>query len=121
MHRDVQLIRQEHKEAKARLRAFESAFEAEHGRKPEVLPYYSRLAATMALCFKHIDTELASLLKEEFGELAERKKQNEVELRLNNARYLAGLSRKDTDSMIVAITELAWEAHLDDFRDLLSF
>ena len=28
----------------------------------------------MALCFRHVDTELASLLKEEFSELAERNK-----------------------------------------------
>jgi regulator of nonsense transcripts 2 len=56
-----------------------------------VLPHYARLAATMALCFKHIDTELCSLLKEEFDELSERSKPNEVELRVNNARYLGEL------------------------------
>ena len=33
--------------------------------RPEVLPHYARLAATLSLCFKHVDTELASLLKEE--------------------------------------------------------
>ena len=59
--------------------------------RPEVLPHYARLAATLSLCFKHVDTELASLLKQEFDELAERNRPAELELRLNNARYLGEL------------------------------
>jgi len=31
--------------------------------RPEALPHYARLAATLALCFKHVDSELAALLK----------------------------------------------------------
>jgi regulator of nonsense transcripts 2 len=64
-----------------------------HRNKQDLLPYYSRLIATLSSCLKDIGSEVVSLLISEFWGLLKRGGQFRIESRQRNVRYLAELTK----------------------------
>ncbi|KAH3763773.1 regulator of nonsense transcripts UPF2 [Pelomyxa schiedti] len=59
----------------------------------ELLPYYSRLTATLSQEIKEIGPKLCSMLEEEFKELVSRKDQINIETKIRNIRFLGELTK----------------------------
>ncbi|KAH7445318.1 hypothetical protein KP509_01G002200 [Ceratopteris richardii] len=59
----------------------------------ELLPYYSRMVATLATCMKDIAPALLQLLEEEFNMLINKKDQMNIETKIKNIRFIGELAK----------------------------
>lgn len=59
----------------------------------ELLPYYSRLVATLATCMKDISSMLLAMLEEEFNFLINKKDQMNIETKIRNIRFIGELCK----------------------------
>ncbi|KAL9226515.1 hypothetical protein vseg_002321 [Gypsophila vaccaria] len=59
----------------------------------ELLPYYSRMVATLSTCMKDISSMLLQLLEEEFNFLANKKDQMNIETKIRNIRFIGELCK----------------------------
>eukprot|EP00897_Mesotaenium_endlicherianum_P004511 jgi/Mesen1/4088/ME000214S03269 len=80
----------------------------------ELLPYYSRMVATLSLCIKDIAPHLVQMLEEEFHFLLNKKDQINIESKIKNARFLGELAKFKVASPGLIFNCL--KACLDDFR-----
>lgn len=79
----------------------------------ELLPYYSRLVATLATCMKDVPTMLLSMLEEEFNFLINKKDQTNIEIKIKNIRYIGELCKFKVAPAGLVFSCL--KACLDDF------
>ncbi|KAJ0103224.1 hypothetical protein Patl1_06191 [Pistacia atlantica] len=59
----------------------------------ELLPYYSRMVATLSTCMKDVSTMLLQLLEEEFNFLINKKDQMNIETKIRNIRFIGELCK----------------------------
>eukprot|EP00249_Psilotum_nudum_P018824 c26978_g1_i1 orf=54-3764(+) len=59
----------------------------------ELLPYYSRMVATLSTCMKDIAPMLLQLLEEEFNSLINKKDQMNIETKIKNIRFIGELAK----------------------------
>nr|GEU67610.1 regulator of nonsense transcripts UPF2 [Tanacetum cinerariifolium] len=59
----------------------------------ELLPYYSRMVATLATCMKDVPSMLLLLLEEEFNFLINKKDQINIESKIRNIRFIGELCK----------------------------
>eukprot|EP00250_Pteridium_aquilinum_P005189 c15322_g1_i1 orf=194-3865(+) len=59
----------------------------------ELLPYYSRMVATLATCMKDVAPALLQLLEEEFNMLINKKDQMNIETKIKNIRFIGELAK----------------------------
>ncbi|XP_074287410.1 regulator of nonsense transcripts UPF2-like [Silene latifolia] len=59
----------------------------------ELLPYYSRMVATLSTCMKDISSMLLQLLEEEFNFLTNKKDQMNIETKIRNIRFIGELCK----------------------------
>ncbi|GAB2225830.1 hypothetical protein Droror1_Dr00021597 [Drosera rotundifolia] len=59
----------------------------------ELLPYYSRMVATLSTCMKDISIMLLQMLEEEFNFLMNKKDQMNIETKIRNIRFLGELCK----------------------------
>ncbi|AQK72825.1 Regulator of nonsense transcripts UPF2 [Zea mays] len=59
----------------------------------ELLPYYSRLVATLSTCMKDVPSMLLSMLEEEFNFLINKKDQINIETKIKNIRFIGELCK----------------------------
>ncbi|KAL6980419.1 Regulator of nonsense transcripts upf2 [Sarracenia purpurea var. burkii] len=59
----------------------------------ELLPYYSRMVATLSTCMKDISSMLLQLLEEEFNFLINKKDQMNIETKIRNIRFIGELCK----------------------------
>ncbi|KAM7492124.1 hypothetical protein LguiA_035045 [Lonicera macranthoides] len=59
----------------------------------ELLPYYSRLVATLSTCMKDVSSMLLQLLEEEFNFLINKKDQMNIETKIRNIRFIGELCK----------------------------
>ncbi|KAL3835380.1 hypothetical protein ACJIZ3_010116 [Penstemon smallii] len=59
----------------------------------ELLPYYSRMVATLSTCMKDVSTVLLQLLEEEFNFLINKKDQMNIETKIRNIRFIGELCK----------------------------
>ncbi|XP_006647558.1 regulator of nonsense transcripts UPF2 [Oryza brachyantha] len=59
----------------------------------ELLPYYSRLVATLSTCMKDVPSMLISMLEEEFNFLINKKDQINIETKIKNIRFIGELCK----------------------------
>ncbi|XP_065870964.1 regulator of nonsense transcripts UPF2 isoform X1 [Euphorbia lathyris] len=59
----------------------------------ELLPYYSRMVATLATCMKDISSMLLQMLEEEFNFLINKKDQMNIETKIRNIRFIGELCK----------------------------
>ncbi|KAK4772712.1 hypothetical protein SAY86_014487 [Trapa natans] len=59
----------------------------------ELLPYYSRMVATLSTCMKDISTMLLQMLEVEFNFLINKKDQMNIETKIRNIRFLGELCK----------------------------
>ncbi|KAL0290372.1 UNVERIFIED_CONTAM: Regulator of nonsense transcripts UPF2 [Sesamum calycinum] len=59
----------------------------------ELLPYYSRMVATLSTCMKDVSTMLLQLLEEEFNTLTNKKDQMNIETKIRNIRFIGELCK----------------------------
>lgn len=59
----------------------------------ELLPYYSRMVATLATCMKDVAPTLLQLLEEEFNMLINKKDQMNIETKVKNIRFIGELAK----------------------------
>ncbi|KAJ3680250.1 hypothetical protein LUZ60_016528 [Juncus effusus] len=59
----------------------------------ELLPYYSRMVATLATCMKDVPAMLLSMLEEEFNFLINKKDQINIETKIKNIRFIGELCK----------------------------
>ncbi|XP_038978276.1 regulator of nonsense transcripts UPF2-like [Phoenix dactylifera] len=59
----------------------------------ELLPYYSRMVATLSTCMKDVPTMLLSMLEEEFNFLINKKDQTNIETKIKNIRFIGELCK----------------------------
>lgn len=59
----------------------------------ELLPYYSRMVATLSTCMKDVSSMLLQLLEEEFNFLINKKDQMNIETKIRNIRFLGELCK----------------------------
>ncbi|XP_010534438.1 PREDICTED: regulator of nonsense transcripts UPF2 [Tarenaya hassleriana] len=59
----------------------------------ELLPYYSRMVATLATCMKDIPTMLVQMLEDEFNSLINKKDQMNIETKIRNIRFIGELCK----------------------------
>ncbi|MCO5571736.1 hypothetical protein L7F22_025484 [Adiantum nelumboides] len=59
----------------------------------ELLPYYSRMVATLATCMKDVAPALVQLLEEEFSMLINKKDQMNIETKVKNIRFVGELAK----------------------------
>lgn len=59
----------------------------------ELLPYYSRMVATLATCMKDVALTLLQLLEEEFSTLINKKDQMNIETKIKNIRFIGELAK----------------------------
>ncbi|XP_019415182.1 PREDICTED: regulator of nonsense transcripts UPF2-like isoform X10 [Lupinus angustifolius] len=79
----------------------------------ELLPYYSRMVATLSTCMKDISTFLLQMLEEEFNFLINKKDQMNIETKIRNIRFIGELCKfKIAPASFVFI---CLKACLDDF------
>ncbi|KAL6899559.1 hypothetical protein ACP4OV_006217 [Aristida adscensionis] len=79
----------------------------------ELLPYYSRLVATLSTCMKDVPSMLLSMLEEEFNFLINKKDQINIETKIKNIRFIGELCKfKMVPSSLVFS---CLKACLDDF------
>ncbi|KAL7228758.1 hypothetical protein ACSBR2_007452 [Camellia fascicularis] len=79
----------------------------------ELLPYYSRMVATLSTCMKDVSSMLLQLLEEEFNFLINKKDQMNIETKIRNIRFIGELCK-----FRIAPTGLVFsclKACLDDF------
>ncbi|XP_042470696.1 regulator of nonsense transcripts UPF2-like [Zingiber officinale] len=79
----------------------------------ELLPYYSRMVATLSTCMKDVPPMLLSMLEEEFNFLINKKDQTNIETKIKNIRFIGELSKFKIASAGLVFTCL--KACLDDF------
>ncbi|XP_017697728.2 regulator of nonsense transcripts UPF2 isoform X2 [Phoenix dactylifera] len=59
----------------------------------ELLPYYSRMVATLSTCMKDVPTMLLSMLEDEFNFLINKKDQTNIETKIKNIRFIGELCK----------------------------
>ncbi|XP_076936066.1 regulator of nonsense transcripts UPF2-like [Bidens hawaiensis] len=59
----------------------------------ELLPYYSRMVATLSTCMKDVPSMLLQLLEEEFNFLINKKDQMNIETKIKNIRFIGELCK----------------------------
>ncbi|KAE8686316.1 Regulator of nonsense transcripts UPF2 [Hibiscus syriacus] len=59
----------------------------------ELLPYYSRMVATLSTCMKDVPAMLLQMLEEEFNFLINKKDQMNIETKIRNIRFIAELCK----------------------------
>ncbi|KAK6933282.1 MIF4G-like, type 3 [Dillenia turbinata] len=59
----------------------------------ELLPYYSRMVATLSTCMKDVTSMLLQLLEEEFNFLINKKDQMNIETKIRNIRFIGELCK----------------------------
>ncbi|GLT88919.1 hypothetical protein SLE2022_069260 [Rubroshorea leprosula] len=59
----------------------------------ELLPYYSRMVATLSMCMKDIPSILLQMLEEEFNFLINKKDQMNIETKIRNIRFIGELCK----------------------------
>ncbi|PIN10169.1 hypothetical protein CDL12_17245 [Handroanthus impetiginosus] len=59
----------------------------------ELLPYYSRMVATLSTCMKDVSSMLLQLLEEEFNTLTNKKDQMNIETKIRNIRFIGELCK----------------------------
>ncbi|XP_009778348.1 regulator of nonsense transcripts UPF2 [Nicotiana tabacum] len=59
----------------------------------ELLPYYSRMVATLSTCMKDVSSMLLQLLEEEFSFLINKKDQMNIETKIRNIRFIGELCK----------------------------
>ncbi|WCJ19421.1 Regulator of nonsense transcripts UPF2 [Euphorbia peplus] len=59
----------------------------------ELLPYYSRMVATLATCMRDISSMLLQMLEEEFNFLINKKDQMNIETKIRNIRFIGELCK----------------------------
>ncbi|KAK7281415.1 hypothetical protein RIF29_09392 [Crotalaria pallida] len=59
----------------------------------ELLPYYSRMVATLSTCMKDVSTILLQMLEEEFNFLINKKDQMNIETKIRNIRFIGELCK----------------------------
>ncbi|CAL9127450.1 unnamed protein product [Musa textilis] len=79
----------------------------------ELLPYYSRMVATLSTCMKDVPTMLLSMLEEEFNFLINKKDQTNIETKIKNIRFIGELCKFKIASAGLVFSCL--KACLDDF------
>ncbi|PNT69107.1 hypothetical protein BRADI_3g49427v3 [Brachypodium distachyon] len=79
----------------------------------ELLPYYSRLVATLSLCMKDVPSMLLSMLEEEFNFLINKKDQINIETKIKNIRFIGELCKFKIAPAALVFSCL--KACLDDF------
>ncbi|GAV63717.1 MIF4G domain-containing protein/Upf2 domain-containing protein [Cephalotus follicularis] len=79
----------------------------------ELLPYYSRMVATLSTCMKDVSSMLLQMLEEEFNFLINKKDQMNIETKIRNIRFIGELCKfRITPSGLVFS---CLKACLDDF------
>ncbi|KAL6633939.1 hypothetical protein ACP70R_026610 [Stipagrostis hirtigluma subsp. patula] len=79
----------------------------------ELLPYYSRLVATLSTCMKDVPSMLLSMLEEEFNFLINKKDQINIETKIKNIRFIGELCKFKMAPPTLVFSCL--KACLDDF------
>ncbi|KAJ9175552.1 hypothetical protein P3X46_014098 [Hevea brasiliensis] len=79
----------------------------------ELLPYYSRMVATLSTCMKDVSSILVQMLDEEFNFLLNKKDQMNIETKIRNIRFIAELCKFRIAPTGLVFTCL--KACLDDF------
>ncbi|WOL12332.1 regulator of nonsense transcripts UPF2 [Canna indica] len=79
----------------------------------ELLPYYSRMVATLSTCMKDVPIMLLSMLEEEFNYLINKKDQTNIETKIKNIRFIGELCKFKIASAALVFSCL--KACLDDF------
>ncbi|KAL8162192.1 hypothetical protein V2J09_013681 [Rumex salicifolius] len=79
----------------------------------ELLPYYSRMVATLSTCMKDVSTMLIQMLEEEFNFLLNKKDQMNIETKIRNIRFIGELCKFKIAPAGLVFTCL--KACLDDF------
>ncbi|PUZ76674.1 hypothetical protein GQ55_1G309400 [Panicum hallii var. hallii] len=79
----------------------------------ELLPYYSRLVATLSTCMKDVPIMLLSMLEEEFNFLINKKDQINIETKIKNIRFIGELCKFKMAPPALVFSCL--KACLDDF------
>ncbi|KAI3721333.1 hypothetical protein L2E82_32342 [Cichorium intybus] len=59
----------------------------------ELLPYYSRMVATLSTCMKDVPSTLLQYLEEEFNSLINKKDQMNIETKIRNIRFIGELCK----------------------------
>ncbi|KAL3617609.1 Regulator of nonsense transcripts upf2 [Castilleja foliolosa] len=59
----------------------------------ELLPYYSRMVATLSTCTKDVSSMLLQFLEEEFNTLTNKKDQMNIETKIRNIRFIGELCK----------------------------
>lgn len=80
----------------------------------ELLPYYSRLVATLSTCMKDLPSMLLSMLEEEFNFLMNKKDQIKIESKIKNIRFIGELCKFKVAPSGLVFSCL--KACLDDFN-----
>lgn len=79
----------------------------------ELLPYYSRMVATLSTCMKDVASMLLQLLEEEFNFLINKKDQMNIETKTKNIRFIGELAKFKIAPASLVFTCL--KSCLDDF------
>ncbi|KAM3242370.1 hypothetical protein ACQJBY_054819 [Aegilops geniculata] len=79
----------------------------------ELLPYYSRMIATLSSCMKDVPTMLLPMLEEEFNFLINKKDQINIETKIKNIRFIGELCKFKIAPAALVFSCL--KACLDDF------
>ncbi|KAF5733782.1 Regulator of nonsense transcripts 2 isoform 1 [Tripterygium wilfordii] len=79
----------------------------------ELLPYYSRMVATLSTCMKDVSSMLLQMLEEEFNFLINKKDQMNIETKIRNIRFIGELSKFRIAPAALVFSCL--KASLDDF------
>lgn len=79
----------------------------------ELLPYYSRMVATLSTCMKDVSPMLLQLLEEEFNSLINKKDQMNIETKIRNIRFIGELAKFKVASSGLVFSCL--KCCLDDF------
>ncbi|KAL4017885.1 hypothetical protein IC575_021461 [Cucumis melo] len=79
----------------------------------ELLPYYSRMVATLSTCMKDVSVILLQMLEEEFNFLLNKKDQMNIETKIRNIRFIGELCKFKIASAGLVFSCL--KACLDDF------
>uniref|UniRef100_A0A3B6NR04 MIF4G domain-containing protein n=1 Tax=Triticum aestivum TaxID=4565 RepID=A0A3B6NR04_WHEAT len=80
----------------------------------ELLPYYSRMIATLSSCMKDVPTMLLPMLEEEFNFLINKKDQINIETKIKNIRFIGELCKFKIAPAALVFSCL--KACLDDFN-----
>ncbi|GMG99374.1 hypothetical protein Nepgr_001214 [Nepenthes gracilis] len=79
----------------------------------ELLPYYSRMVATLSACMKDVSSLLLQMLEEEFNFLINKKDQMNIETKIRNIRFIGELCKFRIAPVGLVFSCL--KACLDDF------